>query len=59
MPLALLPVIAGDLDSVRLLSRRGVHYAALDFNGTSALEVARRLGIPGMLQAMRVTGRDT
>ena len=44
MPLALLPVMDGDVDAIRMLQHSGVDYSKLRFHGTSALEFARQSG---------------
>ena len=44
MPVALEPVVSGDIEGVRIMQRAGVNYAKLRHKGVSAVELARRSG---------------
>jgi len=44
MPAALIPVLSGDLESIRVLQRAGVDYAKLSFKGMTAIDHARNIG---------------
>jgi Tfp pilus assembly protein PilF len=52
IPVALLPVISEDIDSIRVMQAAGVDYATLRFRGVTALEVARRQGRSDLLRAL-------
>lgn len=44
LPLALVPILVGDVDGVRLLQKSGINYATLKYQGASALDIARQTG---------------
>ena len=44
MPLALMPVMDGNLDEIRLMQHSGVDYSRLRFRGASALDYAKQSG---------------
>ena len=44
IPVALMPVLSGDVDATRMLQESGVNYSKLRFQGASALEIARKSG---------------
>lgn len=52
MPVALLPVFTGDLDSIRVLRRAGVDYTKISYAGLTAPDFARRSGDTELLQAL-------
>jgi tetratricopeptide (TPR) repeat protein len=52
MPVALLPVIQGNVDAVRLMRRYGVDYSKLRFHGTSAVDFAKQSGNSELLDAL-------
>ena len=52
IPVALLPVLEGDADAIRLLRRQGVNYARLKFRGASAVDIARQSGSRAALEAL-------
>jgi len=52
MPAALIPVIARDFDTLRLLQKAGVDYTKLRFQGATAVEIARSLGDTKLAQAL-------
>jgi len=53
MPVALLPVLAGDVEGLRLMQQFGVDYTKLRFEGVTAIEHARRIGDRRVLQALK------
>jgi len=52
IPVALLPVIAGNADAVRMLRHSGVNYSKLNFQGASAFEIAKGTGNSALLEAL-------
>jgi tetratricopeptide (TPR) repeat protein len=56
MPLALLPVMEGNVDEIRLMQRSGVDYSKLRFRGATALEYARQMGNKELLDALGAKG---
>ena len=52
MPAALIPVVSGDYEGIRLMRKFGVDYETLRFNGTSAVDMARRSGDRRLLDAL-------
>ncbi|MGZ5786070.1 MAG: hypothetical protein ACXWJM_09130 [Ramlibacter sp.] len=52
MPLALMPVLTGNLDSIRLMQRSGVDYSKLRYRGMTALDHARSIHDSRLLQAL-------
>ena len=56
MPVALLPVISADLDAVRLMRQFRVDYSKLRFQGSTAIDHAKRIGDRRLLEAL---GRET
>jgi Tfp pilus assembly protein PilF len=44
MPVALLPVVEGDVDGIRLMKKLGVDYSKLQYKGASVLDQIRRSG---------------
>ena len=52
MPVALLPVLAGDLAGIALMQRAGVDDSQLRFRGTTALDFARQSGDDRLLRAV-------
>lgn len=52
MPVAFLPVVSQDEDGVRLMQHAGVDYAKLRFKGATAIDVAPRIGNPGLLKLL-------
>lgn len=52
MPVAMLPVLSGDVEALRLFQQAGVDYTKLRFDGASALEYARRIGDPRVIQLL-------
>jgi len=57
IPVALLPVLNGDIDIVRMMRKSGVNYSKLRFRGATALEIARGMGNPALLDALG--GKET
>jgi tetratricopeptide (TPR) repeat protein len=56
MPLALMPVMQGNVDEVRLMQHAGVDYSKLHFRGASALEYARQSGNQELLDVLMGKG---
>ncbi len=54
VPLALVPVLEGDVDSIRFLRGLGLDYSKLRFQGATGIELARRSGNG---QVIRAAGR--
>ncbi len=52
MPIALLPVIDGDLNGIRLMRKSGVDYSKLQFQGKSILDHVRPSGDRKLLDAL-------
>jgi tetratricopeptide (TPR) repeat protein len=52
IPVALLPVMEGNVEAVRMLRRSGVDYTKLRFRGTTAIDFAKQSGNNDMLEAM-------
>src|SRR5271165_548637 len=52
VPVALMPVIQGNVESTRLMRRFGADYSKLRFRGVTAFEIARRAGNTAMLAAL-------
>ena len=57
MPVALLPVLSGDLAAIQLLQRAGVDYSQLRFRGASALDFARQKGDEQLLRVLEPSSR--
>jgi tetratricopeptide (TPR) repeat protein len=56
MPVALMPVLLGDVESVRILQRAGVDYTRLRYQGTTAVDFARERGDGDLLKALDPKG---
>ncbi|MGH8200822.1 MAG: tetratricopeptide repeat protein [Steroidobacteraceae bacterium] len=54
MPVALLPVLDGDVADVRLMRSLGVHYSSLRFRGVTALDFAKQQGNQALLTALGI-----
>lgn len=52
VPVALIPVFNNDLEGVRLFKKLGVNYAAVNFQGVSAMNYARKIGNKKMQDAL-------
>ena len=52
MPVALLPVVLGDSDAVRMLRKAGVDYTKLRFRGMTALDHAKSVTDQKMIKAL-------
>jgi len=52
VPVALLPVLSGDIEGVRLMRRSGVNYSKLKYRGATALEIAKGIGKPALIDAV-------
>lgn len=52
MPAALIPVLSRDWDGIRLMQRSGIDYAKLRFQGTTAVDYARKAEDNRLLRAL-------
>jgi hypothetical protein len=52
VPVAFLPVLDGDVASIRLMRRLGVQYSKLRFHGATALDIAKQQGNQALLSAL-------
>jgi hypothetical protein len=52
MPLALMPVLTGNLESIRLMQKSGIDYSRLRYKGMTALDHARSIHDGKLLQAL-------
>jgi tetratricopeptide (TPR) repeat protein len=52
VPVALIPVIEGNVDAIRLMRRFGVDYSKLRFRGATAFDVAKQSGNKALLDAL-------
>lgn len=52
IPVALLPVIEGNIEAVRMMRRSGVDYSKLRFRGTTAIDFAKQSGNSQLLDAV-------
>jgi tetratricopeptide (TPR) repeat protein len=52
MPVALLPVMEGKIEAVRMMRRSGVDYSKLRFRGTTAIDFAKQTGNSQLLDAL-------
>ena len=57
VPVALLPVLNADIEGVRLMRQNEVSYSKLRYRGATALEIAKGLGNPALLDALG--GKET
>jgi hypothetical protein len=54
MPLALLPVLAIDIESIHLLQKLGVDYSKLRHRGMTAIDYAKQIGDNRLLEALNL-----
>ncbi|TLY59301.1 MAG: ankyrin repeat domain-containing protein [Gammaproteobacteria bacterium] len=52
MPVALLPVMEGNIEAVRMMRRFGVDYSKLRFRGATAIDFAKQSGNSELLDAL-------
>lgn len=52
MPVALLPVLSGNLDAIRLMRQSGVDYKKIQYRGSTAIDHARQIGDKRLLEAL-------
>jgi tetratricopeptide (TPR) repeat protein len=57
VPVALLPVLSADIDGVRMMLQSGVNYSKLKYRGATALEIAKQMGNPALIDALG--GKET
>ena len=53
MPVALMPVLAGNIEMVKLLEQFGADYAKISFQGATAFDFARQTGNTELLEALK------
>jgi tetratricopeptide (TPR) repeat protein len=53
MPVALLPVMSGDIEAIRMLQRAGVDYSKLRHQGATAIDYAKQMGDEELLKALK------
>jgi hypothetical protein len=58
MPVALLPVLTGDLAGIALMQRSGINYSQLRYRGSTAIDWARQQGDENVLKALRPGGKQ-
>jgi tetratricopeptide (TPR) repeat protein len=56
IPVALIPVMQGNLDAVRTLQQAGVDYSKLRYRGASALDLATQSGNKALVRALSRSG---
>jgi tetratricopeptide (TPR) repeat protein len=52
IPAALLPVLEGDAEAASLLRKAGVDFSKIRFQGSSAIEIAKRIGDRRLVEAL-------
>jgi tetratricopeptide (TPR) repeat protein len=52
MPVALIPVTAGNIEGIRLMREFGVDYSKLRYRGATAFDFAKQMGNSAMLEAL-------
>jgi predicted Zn-dependent protease len=57
MPVALIPVLSGDVELVKLLQKFGADYAKISYQGATAFDFAKQTGDPDLMQALEPTPR--
>lgn len=58
IPVALVPVMTADIEGIRMLQSLGVDYAKVRYQGSTALDEARRTGDRRMLDVLESKGRS-
>jgi tetratricopeptide (TPR) repeat protein len=53
IPAALLPVMDGNVDAIRLMQRLGVDYSKLTYRGASAIDYAKQMGDDELLKLLQ------
>jgi tetratricopeptide (TPR) repeat protein len=56
MPVALLPLLSGDVDAVRLMQQNGVDYSKLKYRGATGLQIAKRIGNSALIDVLGEKG---
>ncbi|OOG44151.1 hypothetical protein B0B52_07180 [Polaromonas sp. A23] len=54
IPVALIPLLSKDYEGIRLLRKLGVDYSRIQFQGATAVEIARRIGDPKLVEALNI-----
>jgi tetratricopeptide (TPR) repeat protein len=57
LPVALMPVMSGNLELVKLMRESGADYAKITYQGATAFDFAKQTGDPDLLQALEPTPR--
>lgn len=55
VPVALMPVMAGNLELVKLMRQFGADYGKLTYQGATAFDFAKQTGDPDLLRALEPT----
>jgi hypothetical protein len=58
IPVALLPVLSADINAVRLMRHSGVNYSKLKYRGATAMELAKEIGNPALIDALGAKETD-
>lgn len=58
IPVALVPVMTADIEGIRMLQSVGVDYTKVRYQGSTALDEARRTGDRRMLDVLESKGRS-
>lgn len=53
VPAALMPVLDGNIDAIRLMQRHGVDYSKLTYRGATAIDYAKQMGDHELLEVLQ------
>jgi len=56
MPVALVPIMTGNIPGIRLMQQFGVDYAKLRYHGANALDFAKQSGNKALLEVLGAKG---
>jgi tetratricopeptide (TPR) repeat protein len=57
MPVALIPVMSGDIEGIRVMQKSGVDYSKVRYQGTTAIDQAKRSGDRQLLDTLNPKGQ--
>ena len=57
LPVALFPVLQGNVDAIRVLRKAGVNYSEIRYRGVTALDYAKQIGDDALLKALGADGQ--
>jgi hypothetical protein len=57
MSVALVPVMKGSVAGIQLLQGAGVDYTQVRYQGTRAIDIARQMGLPQVIDALEGKGK--